>query len=1347
MRQTSIKSPEQKRIGWHYLLGLSLTVSIYILSGILSGRIISLTPHLPIIWLPSGIMLAIVMLGGYRYILAVAIGVICLGALRDYSIFEMSTIAVSNSLTIAIGAYLLNTVWRIDTNLHRIRDVVVLVVVGGFAMMLLGSIAIIILLSASMNYSPTQLMQQFLTFWIGSSLSVIFITPLIFAWFNDRTGIESWQNGLEVSCLIAFSIILGWLAFSNTLQLRTATPIVYLMLPPIIWAMIRFHLREVMLVNTIMIGFMLWGLQTPDQIIADMSMNSRIVFVWSIIAIGSLVFLIMKILIDERRAIEQTLKSERDMNALILEALGQGVSVVSKTGHFEYVNPAFAKLLEIDATDLIGRSPYEVIADSFKPKLDSVFRSRQEGQSSSYQAILKNSRGEEITVLTTGVTRYLDGEYNGSISVMTDIRHLLEAEQQILESESRFRAIFENSADSIALITNSGKVIMSNHKHQNLVGYTQAELVNMHTMDYIHPDDAERGNAIFQKALDTHQKSYEIEWRFVHRDGSIHWVHDSVGLIWDHEGNHQYTIAISRDITESRKIQERIENSEKRFRAIFENASLSIAVTRENQKIGLVNPAFCNLLGYSAEELQQMKFGDITYPGDNEENIEKHQQLVDGEIDHFMLTKRYVHKDGSSIWANLSVSRFEGNIANDDGENLYTIAIVENITERRLVEQELQRSESFLRAVIENSADSVVVVDTSGLIAMSNLAHQNLVGYSADELSRMTVRDYIHTDDIDREETLFRQTLQGHKDSYQVEVRFIHRDKTIYWVEASVGIVRDKDGNYQHAIAVSRDITESRNIKLAIENSEKRFRAIFENASLPITVTRGDRIIEMANPAFCNMLGYTLEELQQLKFDDFTHPDDNKGEADKYNQLVNREIDHFNRIKRYIHKDGSIVWVNLSISIFTSYVVDDDQAKLYTVAIAENITERKATELALKESEERYRSIFENSLVGIYQSTMDGRFLSVNPTLVKMLGYDEASELYALDIARDLFINPSDRMSPQHLQSYIESDIIDNQNQLIKKNGDIIIVDVRARLISDKHDNILYFEGSMIDITEQHRQAEEIKQLNQDLEQRVQERTEQLELANKQLLELDKLRTKFIADISHEMRTPLAVLNTRLYLLQHSKNTESLERHIEGFHKQLDRLEEFVENAFDISVIDMSRDNIIYEEVSLNDIVENAVSALAPRAEVNNLDLIHELDPNLPHIMGVERHLSQVATNLVGNAIKYTQEGEIKVTTGMDSITNRVFLKIVDSGMGIAVEDIPHLFSRFYRGQRAGQSSISGSGLGLSIVKEIIDAHGGHIDIESQPNAGSVFTVWLPLTLIDPTDRERFQDDAATLDE
>lgn len=1340
MGQPSVNTPNSIR-WWKYILQLGAIVGIYMIAGIASGRILSGDPYLPIIWFPAGISVAIVLIGGYRYVVGVALGIICLGLLYGQNMLSLGAIAISNSLVLMVAVYLLIHVWQLDTRLKTVRDVFLLVFVGGFGVMWLGSMSGTILVTMFANYSLAQAFQRFLSLWIGSSLSVMFITPLIFTWFHSSPIEQSWQTRLEIICLISVTIVLGWVSYSDFLQLQTTIPIFYFMLPPIIWSVVRFSLREVMVVNTIMIGLMLWGAQTQNNIVSTMSLNNRLLFVWSTIAIGSVTTLLIKILIDERRMIENTLKVERDRTVQILEALGQGISVVSKVGNFEYVNPAFANLLEMDAEDMIGLSPYEVIADSFKPELDTVFKMRQGGESSSYQAILKNSRGEEITVLTTGVTRYREGEYDGSISVMTDIRPLLEAEQARQQSEAMFRAIFENSADAIAVIEKSGKVLMSNSAHRNLVGYTADELSNMRAIEYAHPDDADEGTKRFQDTVALERESYQQEWRFIRRDKSIRWVHDSVALVRDKDGNVEYTIAISHDITNTRQAKVALENSEKRFRAIFEHASLPIAVTRADHTIGMVNPAFCDMVGYRADELQQMKFDDFTHPDDNEANAVILQKLVNREIEQFTLIKRYIHRNGSTVWVNLSVSRFDGHIASEDGEQLYTIAIAENITDQRLIEQELQQSESFLRAVVENSADSVVVVDANSAIVMSNRAHQNLVGYSAEELTEMTVADYVHPDDIEREQALFQDARNNHRDSYQIELRFVRRDKKIRWIEASVGLVWDIDGNYQHAIGVSRDITESRHIKLAIENSEKRFRAIFENASVPITVSREDRMIEMANPTFCDMVGYSLAELQQMKFDDITFPDDNDGETFRYDQLIRGEINQFTRIKRYVHKDGSIVWVNLSISLFSTHVADEEQPKLYTVAIAENITQRLHVELALKESEERYRSIFENALVGIYRSTLDGRFLSVNPTLVKMLGYDSAKELYALEIAQDFYADPTIRTSPERLKYYEESDIINSQSLLKKKNGDIIRVNVRARVIRDGNQNILYFEGTMIDITEQHRQAEEIKQLNEDLERRVKERTEQLELANEQLLELDRLRTKFIADMSHEMRTPLTILNTRLYLLEHGKNQDGLERHITGFRTQLDRLEEFVENAFDISVIDSSRDNIISEKISLNDIVENAVYELLPRAEVNGLSLDRDLDPAIPHIIGVERHLSQVATNLVSNAIKYTETGHIHVTTGMDSSTNRVFLEVKDTGMGIAEEDIPHLFSRFYRGQRAGQSTIAGSGLGLSIVKEIVDAHGGEIDVLSEIEVGSLITVWFPI------DQPHGDVDMATLDE
>ena len=251
-------------------------------------------------------------------------------------------------------------------------------------------------------------------------------------------------------------------------------------------------------------------------------------------------------------------------------------------------------------------------------------------------------------------------------------------------------------------------------------------------------------------------------------------------------------------------------------------------------------------------------------------------------------------------------------------------------------------------------------------------------------------------------------------------------------------------------------------------------------------------------------------------------------------------------------------------------------------------------------------------------------------------------------------------------------------------------------------------------------------QVMQTLETRVANRTYDLEIANERLQELDKLKTKFIADVSHELRTPVANLSLYVNLLQHGK-LEKRAHYMVILQQQANRLTNLVEATLGLSQLEIGATNLAFNATELNEIVEEIVQGHQARAEAFDLQLNQMLQPDLPPVLGNKTQLAQLITNLVTNAINYNRsDGLVTIETFMAQ-ESMVGLKVVDKGIGISETELPHLFDRFYRGQRTGQSNIPGTGLGLAIVKEIVDLHQGQIEVASQLNQGSTFLVRLPI--------------------
>lgn len=244
-----------------------------------------------------------------------------------------------------------------------------------------------------------------------------------------------------------------------------------------------------------------------------------------------------------------------------------------------------------------------------------------------------------------------------------------------------------------------------------------------------------------------------------------------------------------------------------------------------------------------------------------------------------------------------------------------------------------------------------------------------------------------------------------------------------------------------------------------------------------------------------------------------------------------------------------------------------------------------------------------------------------------------------------------------------------------------------------------------------------------ELEKRVAERTRELAEANEQLQQLDRLKSKFVSDVSHELRTPITNLTMYLDLLERGR-ADRREHYMAVLQKETARIRQLVEDILDLSRLDANRERgMLLSAVDLNQIVAQVVMAQMPQVNSAGLQLNFVPEDGLPLISGAPQQLSQVATNLLTNAVNYTPEGGIEVKTCQEN--GQVCLTVRDTGMGIDPADMPHIFERFYRGQRVAQLGVPGTGLGLGIVKEIVDLHGGRVEAASEVGQGSVFRVWL----------------------
>ncbi len=249
--------------------------------------------------------------------------------------------------------------------------------------------------------------------------------------------------------------------------------------------------------------------------------------------------------------------------------------------------------------------------------------------------------------------------------------------------------------------------------------------------------------------------------------------------------------------------------------------------------------------------------------------------------------------------------------------------------------------------------------------------------------------------------------------------------------------------------------------------------------------------------------------------------------------------------------------------------------------------------------------------------------------------------------------------------------------------------------------------------------------LLETLEQRVAQRTNELAEANERLQELDRLKTKFVSDVSHELRTPITNLTLYLDLLERGR-PDRRDQYQGILRKQVDRLNSLIEDTLQLSRLDMGKTQMRLTPQNINEIITECVAEVQPLAEKSGgVRVTAVLQPDLPFILGDKEQLIIVLQNLLQNAVMFTSQGQINVSTGPGA-DGRVCIQVADTGVGITPEDLPHIFERFYRGTAVSQSPLPGTGLGLSIAREILQRHKGDIQAESQPDEGATFTICLP---------------------
>lgn len=854
------------------------------------------------------------------------------------------------------------------------------------------------------------------------------------------------------------------------------------------------------------------------------------------------------------------------------------------------------------------------------------------------------------------------------------------------------QAIINDIVDTIVEIDLNGNFTYVSPQCYHMFGYEPHEVIGRKALRYIHPDDLVRVINKMKIAIED-QKHVSYEYRTKHKNGRYIYV-SAKGGASKREGETRL-IAVVRDITDKLVAESKLKDSEHQYRTIIESLGDPIHVIDKDLKIILTNNTLEEWvdLFHINQDIIGKKISEV-FPFLPEKVSEEYYRVL--ETGKTLVTEEFTRLNEKEIYTEVrKIPIFA------EGKVVQVVTVVKDITNRKIAEIKLKESEKEFRNIIENTKDAIVIIDFEGkLLYISPQLSKMLKGRVINKNSRFY--QYIHKEDVNKLISYYKNTIKEKKFLEKpVEFRILPKHGDYIWFSSSSKNYYDDEGRVIGFISALKDITDKKKAEQNLEKSEQKYRLITENSNDLIRVLGEDFKIEFLNEkTHRQVLGYTRDDLIG-KFDTKLFPPEDYPKLRRFMLTLfkNKEEIHVSRMR---HKKGYYLWFEVKTKMFK-----DEQGKQKYLFISRDISERRQTEIALMESEEKYRNLYKNSPNGVLLSDKNGVIIDINSSAERILGYSK-SELNGSNYIKFNMVTPDQiaqikKVFVQVLKGVKPKPI---ELQIKKRNGNLIWILFQSSMI--KLNNEIIVECIAQDITDK-KKAE-----NLIIEE------------NKRLLELNKMKTELISRVSHELKTPITSIfgGTQILLEVYKDQTcsEAVE-FIELINRGGKRLKVLIENLLDASRIESEKLRLNLQGENIVEIIKNCVSD--NRYLANKRNMIIEL--NLPEVVRIEidkMRIEQVITNLLSNAIKNTpKKGIIKITLEEKSVG--VYFKIEDSGIGLTEKEMETLFLKFGKIERYGQKmdiDIEGSGLGLYISKEIIDMHGGHIWVESAGrNKGSTF--------------------------
>lgn len=912
----------------------------------------------------------------------------------------------------------------------------------------------------------------------------------------------------------------------------------------------------------------------------------------------------------------------------------------------------------------------------------------------SYSYRIKRERGEykyckdKVSVFfEVGKPVRLDG-------ISIDIDNIMRSRLTLELSQQRLKSIVDALPDPVFISTkDGGDIIFANEVLFTAYEMIPADFLGKKALHFYQNFEGRR-SYIEHLKKEGHVQNHELV--LTNKNGESFWVSAST-MPLDFQ-NQDCFITILQDVTVRKKLERAIQVSNERYQLAIEGTNDVIWEYDFVTKQSYLSPQFWSGMEIEPEinPLDDELIARYLLEEQKEEFLNNLREAIDQQLGEMTLEVRFVANEGRIIWV-----LFKARILFDaEGKPKRGVGSLSNISSLKSAQSKLKESEEKYKIISENSSDCICLLTVDGKFEFVSPSSIDVLGYTPEELINLELEEFIHKDYLEKLGDGIRNVIKGKVKTTSIVYRAFSKKGEPQWLESIAGAVFDEETGLAIYLQTStRNVTDRIESQSKLRESQERYKLITENSNDIVSLMDPTGKYVFMSPSIKDTMGYSPDEMLGCYTTDFIHPEDLDEITHSLGQALKSKSKHGTAVFRFRHKSGDWRWIKATGGV----ILDEDGNIIYLRSIKTDITERKLTEDRLREQEKQYKLVSENSGDVIALHDLYGQLTFVSPSCYRMIGLTVEETMSTTDFVG--MVHPGER---EKIRDAFVDTIKNTRKDTIssvrlkRKNGSYVWVGVSLSAVLDESGRTKYVQTSTRDISEIMKVIDKERQLN-------------------------KLKSSFISMASHEFRTPLTTIQSSnelisMYLDSSQEPVDiKLSKHVLRIRTELERLNSLLKDVFTLGRLDVGKARVNKDITSLTGIVKQVVLENSVPFKDRGITI---------KTKGIERQvkldsqlISHVLSNLINNALKYSQGGKDPEVT-IHYEPKHIELHVTDFGIGIPKKDQGGLFESFSRASNVGD--IEGTGLGLVIVKQFVEMHGGTITYESGVNKGTTFKVVIP---------------------